>query len=300
MKVIAPITVTDGQLSSSNVTEDDYDEWDESVTYTTGDFVIVSSEHRVYQASQDSTGQDPTVESSDYWTNYSATNRWKAFDRIISDQVSNAGTITYSIVPESRVTGIAFFGLEAAEVRVVVTDTTPEVVHDETISLVDATGLVSWYTMFTTDLTVYDTEALFTGIPGYAGNQIDITIGDGTGTAKVGQVVLGTVETIGETLDGTEIGINDFSTKEQDELGSPTLVERGHADETLFKIAIPTDNGRLVKRTLAALRATPAVYFADADITRMGATVYGYYEDFRIPLGAGGRSYATLEIKGLI
>lgn len=111
---------------------------------------------------------------------------------------------------------------------------------------------------------------------------------------------MGRLVELGTTLDGATIGINDFSIKEQDAFGNLNIVERGFADETEFPFSLPTVNARRVKRQLAALRATPAVYFASEDITRYGTTVFGYFEDFDIPLSAGGTSFATLSIKGLV
>ncbi|WP_197919310.1 ACT domain-containing protein [Thiosulfatihalobacter marinus] len=303
MKIISPITMTDAILTSSNVPETDYDEWDVSTTYATGDYVISTSSHKVYQSAVSSNlGNDPTTDDGSNWTEISSTNRWKAFDSTISDQVSKSGSITYSISPASLVTGIAFFGLDASEVRVQVFDTESPAneIFDTTTSLVDTGEIVDWFTFFTTDLTDYDTEAQFVGIPAYAGYQIDITVGDGTGTAKVGLIALGRVIEIGKTLDGTSVGITDFSIKEQNDFGILSIVERGFADKTSFQFSLPTDDVRRVKRVLTSLRATPAVYFADEDLTQMGATVFGYYDDFEIPLSAGGVSIATLEIKGLI
>jgi len=296
MKVIAPITVSDAILTDSNVAENDAPAWGNATPYALGAQVMSLTSHRVFQSAvADNLGNDPETDAVN-WFPVGATNRWKAFDLTIQDQVQNAGTITYTITTDSLVTGIAFLGLDAAQVRVQIAAAG----YDKTISLVDDSEVVDWFTFFTWDAEEYDTEALFTGLPGYAGNQIVITIGDGSGTARVGQIVLGKVIELGTTLDGATIGIADFSIKEQDAFGNLSLVERGFADETEFPFTLPTTDARRVKRALAKLRATPALYFAGEDLTRYGATVFGFYEDFEIPLSSGGTSFANLTIKGLV
>lgn len=304
MKLIAPITVTDSILTASNVAENDYAEWAVGTTYADGARVIViGTTHKVYESVQSgNVGNDPTTDDGTWWIEVSATNRWKAFDRKISDQVSKAGTITYSITPGSLVSGIAFFNVEASQIQVEIFEAVSpnDEIYNVTQSLVDASVIVDYFTYFTEDLTDFDTEALFIGIPGYAGNQIDITIGDGTGTAKVGQIVLGKVETLGFTTDGTSIGIEDFSTKDRDTFGNAIINERAFVDETNFNFSLNTSDARRVKRILSRLRATPAVYFADEDLIRYGTTVYGFFQDFSIPLSTGSLSFANLEIEGLV
>ena len=303
MKLIAPITVTNSVLSASNVTEDDYAVWASGTTYSSGTRVIViGTTHKVYESVQSAnTGNDPTTDDGTWWLEISATNRWKAFDQKLADTVSNSGTITYTLIPSSLVTGIAFLNINAPQVRVqVFEDVSPNTeIYDVTQSLVDDTVIVDWFTFFTSDLTIYDTEALFIGLPGYTGYEIDITIGDGTGTPTVGQIVLGKVEELGFTTDGTQIGIEDFSTKGRDDFGNAIITERAFADETTFNFSLFSADARRIKRILSNLRATPAVYFADEDLIRYGTTVYGFFQDFSIPLSTGNLSFANLEIEGL-
>lgn len=303
MKMIEPMTVTDTELLSSNISENDHSEWDISTTYAADDYVIViGTTHKVYQSIAGSNlGNDPVADNGTNWVEISATNRWKAFDLKLADTASKASSITYSIVPSSIVTGMAFFGLDAATVRVQIYDDDSPVneIYDTTIDLVDSTEVNGWFSFFFGGVS-YDSEAMFIGIPGYTGYQIDITISATAGNAVVGQIVLGQVHTLGETLDGTTVGIEDFSTKDRDDFGNAIIVGRAFIDETEFNFSMRTDNARWVKRRLASVRSTPAVYFVDDDTVRFGTTVFGFYQSFSIPLSAGGTSFATLEIEGLI
>lgn len=300
MQMIETMPVTDAEFTSSNVTENDYPAWDVSTSYSDGDFAIVTgTTHKIYQSVAGSNlGNDPTTDDGTYWVEVSATNRWRAFDGVLGDKVTNATSITYTITPSVMVTGVAFFGLNAGSVQIEIYDDTTALIYDVTVDLVDVTDVVDWFSFFLGGI-VYDTEALFIGVPGYSGYEVDITIDATGGTAEVTQIVLGEVHTLGQTVDGTSIGIEDYSGKSRDDFGNATIIERAFADTTDFQFTLRTDDARRVKRILSRVRATPAVYYADTDVVFLGTTVYGYFQKFSIPLSSGGQSFATLEIEGL-
>jgi|GEM_PF-1765456 len=165
--------------------------------------------------------------------------------------------------------------------------------------IVDTSSIVDWFTFFTWDAE-FQTEAVFAGFPGYGGHAVDITIDNGASTAAVGQIVLGRLGNLGTTIQGTEIGIQDFSTKERDTFGNVILVQRAFAQKVSFKFAMPVQDERRVQRIVSELRGIPAVYFASMSTLDRGTLIYGFYPDFSIPLSSAGVSFATLDIEGLI
>jgi len=303
MKMIQVMTVTDTEFVTSNVAENDYGVWSAATTYALNDYVIVTgTTHKVYHSAQAANlNNDPTTDDGTWWTEVSATNRWKAFDLKLADQVSNSGSITYTIQPSSMITGLAFFNLNAGTVRVQIDDdSSPAVsVYDTTVDLIDTTSVVDWFTFYFSGVE-YDSEALFIGVPGYTWFSVNITISASSGNALVGQIVLGEVFTLGETIDGTTVGIQDYSVKDRDAFGNAIITQRAFSDQTTFEFSMNTDDARRVKRILSANRATPAVYFVGVDAVRFGATVYGFFQDFSIPLTVGNTSFASLEIEGLV
>lgn len=83
MKIVQPITTTDTTLTSSNVLENDYAQWNVGTTYTIGTPVIVTTPniHKIYEsAASGNTGNDPVTDDGTWWTEISATNLWKMFD----------------------------------------------------------------------------------------------------------------------------------------------------------------------------------------------------------------------------
>lgn len=299
MFVIEPMPITDTEFVSSNVPENDYAEWASGTTYAEGDKVIVTgTTHRIYESLAGSnTGNDPTTDDGTWWLDLGATERWRAFDAIVGNKVVNATSITYSIEPSRLCTGAAFFGLNAASVQVEVYDGTPSLIYDETKDLVDTSVVTDWFTFFFAGVE-YDTEAIFTDLGAYVGCQIDITI-TGT-TAEVGEIVVGEVFQLGTATSGTSVGVIDYSSVETDDFGNRTIVERAWADEATFQFYLPSSDARRVKRVLSRLRATAAVYFVSASRLDLGATVYGLRQDFDIPLDAGGHSFASLTVEGLV
>ncbi|WP_353474781.1 hypothetical protein PVT71_14525 [Salipiger sp. H15] len=301
MKIIAPIAITDAILVASNIAEDDHAEWDSGTAYGAGDSVIVLATHKVYESVQAAnSAHDPTTDDGTWWFEVSATNLWKAFDRRLADQVENSGTITYRLDAGELVTGIAFFNLDAASVRIQVTSNAAVETYDKTVELVDDSDIVDWFSFFTTALDNYVQEALFVDLAAYPEYTIDITIGDGTGTAKVGQIVIGKVLKLGDALEGTTIGLTSYSTKEVDDFGSWTIVPRAKSDPVNFDFAMPASGAGRVKRILNSLRDTPAVYFAgESLVSTHGAMTYGFFQDYEIPLKKAGVSIVQLEIEGL-
>lgn len=306
MRVIQPVKVTDAILADSNVPEDDHAEWSVSTAYGVGDRVIVISTHSVYEAVTATTGDDPSnpanvfseANPSGAWVRVGATNRWKAFDERLNDQVTQAETITYTLAIPQFSDGISFFNLAALSVDIVVRDASNDVVFEYTSAVVDTDDITDWFTFFTWEPS-FQTEALVLGLPAFASHSIEIVIDNGDAMAAVGQIVFGRVGVLGTTMAGTEIGIQDFSTKERDTFGNVMLVQRAFAQKVTFKFHMPTGDERRVQRIVADLRATPTVYFSSETGLDRGTLIYGFYPDFSIPLNSAGISFATLEIEGL-
>jgi len=304
MDIIRPVTVDNTILVSSNVTEDDYAEWSSGTTYNTGDRVIViGTTHKVYESLIDSnTGNDPTTDDGTNWLELGATNRWKAFDQKISDQVENTDSIEYTFNDTSSyITAITLFGLSGTELNVTVTDNAvggDGEVYNTTLSLIDNRDVDDWYSYFFEEF-IYKTEAQLLDLPPYLDANLDVTISGETGdTVKVGQIVFGFLVDLGLTTYGTNISIEDFSRKETDAFGNFIIVERPFSKLADYDVKFPTATARKVQETLAQYRATPIVYIGSEDVA-YGTTVYGYFRRFDLTLETPSLSLAAIEVEGL-
>ena len=303
MKVIAPLTMTDAILTSSNVPETDAPAWRGGTTYAAGAEVIVLATHRVYRSViAGNIGNNPVTDDGTRWLDLGFTNRWRVFDGKVSALTEQTGSIVYEITPTTFVSGVGFINLGAKIVRVECFDATSTLIYSAEIDRFENSAIIDYYTFFTVDLTREDTsDVIFDDVKGFPGNRLVITMGGVNPLANVtvGQIVLGVAYDLGVALSNTAIGIRDFSSKGRDVFGNAVIVERAFADTVTFQFTLRSDQARRVRAILAGLRATPALYYAGADMSRFGAQAFGFFQDFEIPLDAGGQSFANLKIEGL-
>lgn len=299
MDIIRPVVVTDAVLDSSNVPEDDHDEWSAGTSYTVGNRVILLSTHRIYEAVGSSTGVNPATDDGTNWLDIGATNRFKAFDQKISDPVIQLDSIQYTLTDDDSIpTAVALFGVKGVSATVKVTDALEGVVFEETKSLLDSDEVFDWFSYFFEDINFVRT-ILFTNLPPFRGATVEVTVTQTTGEiAELGQLVFGYLLDLGLTTYGTAISIQDFSRKETDAFGNFIVVERAFANLVDFDVRLPTQTAGRVRRILADFRATPIVYIGNED-SSFGTVVYGFYRNFDITLDTPSLSFAAIEVEGL-
>ena len=299
MKIIRPVTIGDSNLVSSDILENDFPVWNSGTTYALGDKVISTVTHRIYESAQGSnTNHNPTTDDGTWWTNIGATNRWRAFDKVLADQSERTGTITYNILPNNLVNAVALFNVDAATVNIVVDDPIDGEVYNETISMVDNTAVTDWYNYFFEPVARRSEVAKF-DLPNYSTANIIITLDSGASVSKVGEIVLGAQKTLGLTNYGTSVGIQDYSRKERDVFGNAIILERRFSQTVDFDVQVETESVRDVQKTLATFRATPIV-FTGSDAATYGDLIYGYYRNFSINISSPSLSDATIEVEGLV
>lgn len=298
MRIIPPIPITETNLVSSNIVENDQPAWAIGTTYAAEAKVI--DEHRRYESIAGSNvGNKPNVTPLK-WLDLGATNRYRAFDKTINDQAERSDNIEYVIDHAGNaIDSIALFNLDAASVRIEVTDDNDALVYDKAYQLIDNTDITNWSDYFFSPVGVTAKELVVTDIPPYGTAESTVTITKTGSTAKVGQVILGRVNPLGVSLFGTSISIEDFSRKERDAFGNAIIVQRAFAQMVDYDVKINTSDARRVQNTLAEYRTTPIVWIGTPD-TSYGTAIYGYYRRFEITLSDPSLADATIEVEGLI
>lgn len=301
MKIIRPIPITDAILSASSIAETDYAAWSGATTYAAGDRVIVVATHRVYESLQAANlNHDPTTDSTTtpvWWVVVGSTNRWRMFDDSPSLQSSAATSISATLTPGERVNSIALLNLSAATVQVTVTDPVDGVVYDTLYDLSSPTGIDDWYSYFFEPI-ARKTDMVLTDLPPYSAADIDIVISEPTGTAAVGEVVIGLYRDIGGTQFGAQLGIQDYSVKQRDDFGNYTILERAFNRRGVFSVWMDAGMVSAAHALLSDLRATPAVYVGADDYD--AAIIYGFFKDFSIDITFSNASVCSIELEGLI
>lgn len=264
--------------------------------------------HKVYESlSAGNQGNYPpldVLETVPKWLEVSPTNRWKAFDTKVNSQTSQATSITYRITPGEIFDSVALLNVEAATVRITLTDAIEGVVYDKTVNLLDVTLTgtepeMDWYAYFFSEITMV-TEIAKLGISLYLNTILDITITYTGGTAKVGTIIIGKQMTIGGTQYSPSVGITDYSVKSTDVFGNTIITERAYSNKMSCDVLIPSNAVPYIMRMLASYRATIILYVgADAD-DYPSMIVLGFYRDFNIVFSYPTYSICSIEIEGII
>lgn len=296
--MFVPIAMNDAVLTASNIPETDYPAWVSGTSYTTGDRVIRVVTHSVYEAA--TTGVSSIAPENDavQWIRVGATNRWRPFDGSIGQDASQSGTVTYTFTSPSVNDAIAFVGLIAVSVRVVVKDASAVVRYDETRELVDGSGIASWLDYFTYE-TSFDDEQVFVDLPVFPTYTVEITIDGDGGTAGVGEIVFGKQVPLGPILDGSRSGFTDYTTRTVDAFGNIELIRRPSARKAEWMFAFDTRSNRRIQRALENARGLKCFFYPGEGMLDFYLSVFGVADEFYPSLSSSGTTVDALSLTGV-
>jgi hypothetical protein len=299
--MVVPFAVNDGNFISSNVPETDHAAWSGAATYAVGDRVILASTHLIYESvTAGNTSNDPAVDDNipTHWIVVGSTNRWRTFDNRLGQATTNPESITYVVGAPSRLDAVAFVGLVATSVRLLIRNPADDVTYDETKELLDVSGTVDWLDFVTFDGS-FDPEVVFDNLSAVSGSNMEITITTETGgIAEVSEIIAGRAEFLGIVLQGTRSGFTDYSRREVDDFGNITIVKRPTARRAEWEISFPTRANRRIQRALEDARGAPAFFYPGPDMVDFYISVYGVADDFFPALQVGDQTNATLSLTG--
>jgi hypothetical protein len=191
-----------------------------------------------------------------------------------------------------RVDSIGLFNLDAGSVRIQSATSG----YDETVSLVETSGIGDWHAWFFEPVERRD-QLLVTDLPPWLSQTITVTIDNGTALAAAGTMIVGQFIDLGLSLSGAEAGIVDYSTKDVDRWGNYTLTEGPFVDKLSLQAAVDYDDVDRVKRFLSDYRATPTAW---QGTDQFGAvTLFGFARSFSIKFDESVEGTASVELEGL-
>lgn len=292
MKIIRPEPIT--TLTASNVAEA-VAAYNAGTTYAQGNVVRRDADHGLYESQVNSnTGEsldDPTK-----WLRVGPTNRWAMFDTYNETQTENADTITAEWTATGRVTGMAFLNLNAASIRLKMTDATAGVIYDQTISLVDNSNIGNLHDWLFEPV-VRKTDIVLTDLPIHFGPQIEISINEPGGTAKCGNLVMGMVRQFGDTVYGASLGMITSSKREADEYGNINIVPRSRRKTGTFEVVVQKRLVDDTARILAEFTDTPCVYIGTGEYAL--AFYFGIWRDWAVAVEHPLTSILSIQVEGL-
>lgn len=295
MKLIRPTAMTPAMLVSTTATEA-HATWASGTTYAAAVRVVYGTS--IYESLQAANTNRQPDASPTWWVLIGPSNRWAMFDGQVSTQTTATSTLTV-VAATGIIDTLAVIGVDAEAVTLTVQDGAGgPIVYQQTQSVTGA-DVYDWYEYFFSDPTVRRTLAVFGSVPPYASAVATLTVAGG-GTVKVGGVVLGRVQAIGDTQLGAQAGITDYSRKDTDEFGTTTFVKRAMSKKLTATVQVPALDVNRVHRLLSDLRATPVLWIGtDAPEFSEPLVVYGFYRDFYLSIAYPTVGLYQLEIEGL-
>ena len=117
--------------------------------------------------------------------------------------------------------------------------------------------------------------------------------------SAIGNLAVGKKDTLGIVNFTTEIGIIDYSRKERNVFGRPTVVPRWYQDLVKFVVNIPQKLLGSVKQVLVANRNTPCVFVGHKNPYRNELQVLGLLHEFSIPIQSVNRNILTFTVESV-
>ena len=251
---------------------------------------------RLWRSTKDintSTPGDP--EKADDWTDYGATNRFRAFNGFVEQGLSFDTSLTMEIDLTSRLTNVVVFAPKGATVQALVKNGAGTTVFDETKNVVRSTSSYFAYHFSPIDV---QSALIFSAIPPYSTGTLIITLTAAAGqTVGAGLITLGFARARASVVVGSYLGLRSRSRKEVSEFGVPSITRRPPSRRVGFTAIAPDEDGDDIFSELSKLEAVPSTYFMLGGESR-GMVVHGHFKDFQLLYPNGVMSEYLLEIDG--
>lgn len=305
MKVMIPGGIT---LLSSNIPATSYPEWAVGNNYMIGAIVSSSGPSKgEFQALVANVGKSPedsvnvydaTKNPTGCWKFLGTQNRWKSFDQFLNTQATNTGTITMTVSCYGA-HALYLGNLDAIDVTISVmdNDTAAIIEGPATIGVIteptthEEYGYGDWIDETQGNIT-YERTTLTRNI------SFVVTVNGGSGTAKLGIFVAGTMRDIGDTQWGVELSSIDYSTVVTDTASGATYLSKGNSAK-LLNPTIMSDTPQITAyyRSLDRIQGQPVVFIGEA---YEAFSVFGYLQKFRQTASNPIKTNTSLDIVGLI
>lgn len=297
MKIIAPITIVDSTLAASNVAENDYPAYNAATSYALNDYVIYvqANIHKIYQ-SLVANNIGNAVDNATKWLDCGATNRWKMFDQSIQSQTQNSASVACIFTINGRCNSLAALNIDAASMRVTMTDAVDGLVYNKTYSLISYAGLNNWYSWLFSPI-VRITDIAITDMPSYGNATISVSFASPAATVSVGSLILGNSQIVGGTQYGMKLGTTSYSIKTQDAFGNYTITKRAYRRTGELSVMVDGNYVDQLMQLLGTFRDTPVVYIGTG--VYASDLIYGFYSDFSVTVTYPTMSLLAITIQGL-
>ena len=297
MEAIRPATL----LGFSSNVPLEHDIWEENLAVVTEQKYIY--DNAVWEVlTAHTTDTPPTAEDSRWlWTG--PTNQYAMFDKEVNTRtVSASGSLQLSI-QAGRVDSLALLGLKATNVAVELV-VEGQIEFQASANLVTRKSTGTWLGFFTEPFYQQEfyivqgmVDTALIDLPRYLNATLNITISNSSGPAECGLCRVGLLLDIGDTDNGAETGIEDYSLREINSFGKLTQQERDFAKEISAEVYIYTDRIDFIYGWLTKLKDEPLVWIG---IKQHSAYIVYGHAQWRIYRESAILSKMTIDVEGLI
>lgn len=268
-----------------------------ATTYAIG--AVVRYNNRLYESLQATNLNHQPDTSATWWLDIGVDNLHASFDNSVSTSSSALTTMTIVFKP-GAIDSIALINMNAATAKITLTNPLVGTVYSRIAGLSGA-EVFDWYQYFFYDPLDRRTQLIFTDVPKVNDGLVTIRLEGSLGELiTIGQVLLGVINTIGDTQYGVTSGIIDYSIKDTDEFGNTSFVERAFSKRISANVFVNNPNLNRAQRLLQSVRATPCVWIAsDSGVYEESLIVFGFYRSFSIDISYPSYALCNIEIEGL-
>lgn len=299
--VVRPVAVTDANLISTTVPENDHPLYNPATVYAIGQRVLLGApQHAIYESlSANNAGNFPP-NSPAHWIYAGPSNAWKAYDlsggTVMVAPGSDATPLEF-VIAGDRATSISLLGVQASWVQIQASNPVDGIYYDRTIEVLDNAVVATWFDYFFAEIEKA-TQVIVLDIPPAMNSQYKVRIADASGTVKLSTFIMGLAVNMGLAEFGAQVGIIDFSKKLVDSFGRASLDPGPFSNRMSISMELPKGIVDSVYRRFIAFRATPCLWIG-AFGQYESLTVFGFFRDFNIDISYPTFSICSAEIEGL-
>ncbi len=253
----------------------------------------------IYKCMKDgTTGIEPGTNSL-IWYPQSKTNRHRIFDAKMSSGTSNLNSIQYKF-NVGDVDTVAFFGLNAKSVRVIIRDANDNILYEQTRETI-IRFVTNWYD-WTYTKAKERKAAHFRNLPMVYNATMEVIIDNAETTATCTHIAFGTSTDIGITLLNPSpiVSVRNIIPKTKNDKGVVITDKSMTYKRVVANVLVSNDLIDEIQEQLDLLNAQVCLFIADErEEGYASLLIFGLYKDFDIPIGYE-KSIYQIEIEGVV
>ncbi len=274
MDVVIPKEITSTVLTSNiEFPKSDEIEWTVGA-YSTGDVRYVGTTK--YESLKDNNTDNPVDGerlTPPSWLNIGGVERYRMFDDrnetvTTGDLTIDSGRIEVTFTYSALKDVLALFNTTATNVTVVVDSVRGggAGIYASSISGIDRTEINGWWSFYKARRSQRKTF-LFDDLPTFTDSVVHVTIENGSSAAICGNLVIGQMYDLGETLSGMSPRIKNISRYVTDAFERRTYISRGSVRELDVTVKFPTYKHDAIQRVMEGLVGKPTAWIGTNKFT---------------------------------